>query len=874
MKAAQVDEALTRKFVNEGHRLVFWHDSDHEFADYVTAGETDGLAGELANVQILDVNAVGGLSAKLQLEREDTRGQYLVYSHGERMPAEHDWLLDVRLYSGQFQADVASIWLQELGLNRLALCDHLRARTAFLKSAERRRKLTGLLSTDDDERALDLKMLAVLTGSPVATVFDVLMALCDKHVVDGVFALDDEPAALANLRKKGLDDAFWQCMQDEFSYTAEEPSIAGLLRCLLVTELLGTLEGEALSSVAQFRLPTRQRQASVFLTQWRDSASRGQSYDAVADVVAEDLAMQSLLEPLEWRVVVSVPTFLLVEKMVVGGLRDELLAEVRPSQDEILSVASVRSEGHWLSSAHGDEPERAALAAAYRAIGAAARLFDLLDQVGQWLQSGDAEELLAGYRDQWHEVDQQYRIFHTYAAPAASQGWNLLKSLAESVEGRYDQQFEQPLGVSWSALLDQGFLQQWLSTSLPPQQRFYQRVIAPYLAESPKRRAFVIISDAMRFEVASELRDLVNGRYRYEAQLSGMLGVLPSYTGLGMASLLPHDRLDYNARGEVLADGASTAAGNRTNVLAGVQGIACTAKELEAMKKQEARDFVSGHRVVYIYHNEIDAVGDTASTEAGTFDAVTRALDQVAKAVRRCVDDLNATRVWVTADHGFLFQMAAPVATDRSKLLDKPEKTLKHKKRYVIGQSLNANPAAHCGSTATTAGTTDSVDFWIPRGANRFHFTGGARFVHGGAMPQEVVVPLLAISEISGKKKAATKVGKVGVQVLGNRHRVTTPSCRFDLIQTEAVSDRRKAVTLRVALYEDDQPVSSVERLVFDSASANTEDRQRSVRLELRAGTFDKRTPYFLRLHDTETERELCAVPVVIDRSFSFDDDF
>ena len=34
-----------------------------------------------------------------------------------------------------------------------------------------------------------------------------------------------------------------------------------------------------------------------------------------------------------------------------------------------------------------------------------------------------------------------------------------------------------------------------------------------------------------------------------------------------------------------------------------------------AMKKDEGREFVKDKRVVYIYHNTVDAVGDDAKTE-------------------------------------------------------------------------------------------------------------------------------------------------------------------------------------------------------------------------------------------------------------------
>ena len=158
MKAEQVDQALHQKFVAEGARLVFWHDPNGEFADYVR----DGLTGDLAEVQVLDVAEVGELSAKLRLEREDPTGKYLVYSQGKVPPAEEDWLLDIRLYSAQFHADVASLWLQELGLSSLSLRDHLKARAAFLRNKDRRKKLRRFISVEDDEAALDLKMMAVL----------------------------------------------------------------------------------------------------------------------------------------------------------------------------------------------------------------------------------------------------------------------------------------------------------------------------------------------------------------------------------------------------------------------------------------------------------------------------------------------------------------------------------------------------------------------------------------------------------------------------------------------------------------------------------------------------------------------------------------
>jgi uncharacterized protein (TIGR02687 family) len=290
------------------------------------------------------------------------------------------------------------------------------------------------------------------------------------------------------------------------------------------------------------------------------------------------------------------------------------------------------------------------------------------------------------------------------------------------------------------------------------------------------------------------------------------------------------------------------------------------------MKSEEARQFTQGKRVVYIYHNVIDARGDSASTEGETFEAVSDCIGELVELVQLCVNKLNAAKVWVTADHGFLFQQEAPGETDKSKLSHKPEQAVKVKKRYVIGRQLGTSPEAHHGSIHVTAGAEGGMEFWVPRAANRFHFTGGARFVHGGAMPQEAIVPLVTVTHLRGDKKEGSRSEKVSVQVLGAHHKITTPRYRFEVIQTEAVGERRKPITLRAAVYDGADVVTSVETATFDSTSDSIDERKKSLRFELRAGTYDKAKPYRLVLRDAESDAEVQSVPVVIDRSF--DDDF
>ena len=72
------------------------------------------------------------------------------------------------------------------------------------------------------------------------------------------------------------------------------------------------------------------------------------------------------------------------------------------------------------------------------------------------------------------------------------------------------------------------------------------------------------------------------------------------------------------------------------------------------------------------------------------------------------------------------------VETDKSKLEDTPDHTILTKKRYILGTRLPDHEAVWHGTLSMTAGADGDMEFWIPKGANLFHFVGGARFAHGG----------------------------------------------------------------------------------------------------------------------------------------------
>jgi hypothetical protein len=167
------------------------------------------------------------------------------------------------------------------------------------------------------------------------------------------------------------------------------------------------------------------------------------------------------------------------------------------------------------------------------------------------------------------------------------------------------------------------------------------------------------------------------------------------------------------------------------------------------------------------------------------------------------------------------------------------------------------------------------MQFWVPKGINRFHFVGGSRFVHGGAMPQEVCVPLLRVNYARGEGKGRdrTRVTKVGLAPLFHTTRITTSRHRFTITQTEAVSARVQPVTAKIALYDGDQQISNAEVVAFDSTAADMNLWKKDVWLSLANHSFDPRKTYHLIVRSIEDQLDIFP-PHSVTISLAFDNDF
>jgi uncharacterized protein (TIGR02687 family) len=354
--------------------------------------------------------------------------------------------------------------------------------------------------------------------------------------------------------------------------------------------------------------------------------------------------------------------------------------------------------------------------------------------------------------------------------------------------------------------------------------------VEPFRAKGQK--VFVIISDALRYETAMDFAQRLRAANRWTADVEALFGSLPSYTQLGMASLLPgKERAVDAATSNVTVDGRSASGTpNREQILrvrCGAKAAAVQAEDfLDLNSKTDGRALMRDHDVIYIFHNQIDKVGDAASTEGQTFDAVEKAFLDLDLIIKK-VANINGSNMLLTADHGFLFQqdevgegdMVPPPAADE---------LLYRSRRFAFGKGIKANSKVKIFDSASLGVSGDwSVAF--PLSLGRFSLPGsGKRFVHGGISLQEVVVPVVKIH-----KARTDDTGQVDVELLRVPSKITTGQVALSLFQDRPAGDKTLPLTLRVGLFakEGDTPLSEVKTHVFDSKE--TEARLREISMVL-----------------------------------------
>ena len=453
-----------------------------------------------------------------------------------------------------------------------------------------------------------------------------------------------------------------------------------------------------------------------------------------------------------------------------------------------------------------------------------ARYYERVKAFGT-LTLNSPDEYIQSYQSDFFLIDQYYRL--ATEAYYKIQPTCVLYDAIQKTKQRLDQDYAKlanRFNLEWTRCI--GESAGIKSIHLLRQEDFYEQEIKPF-----QNKVVVIVSDALRYEVAQELIGEL-AKSKHVAKLNAAIAMLPTETKFCKPALLPHKSLTlYGTDGDQNMAVDHKILGTtqeRSEHLSGYRdGALCVQFDEIAKFNKDINKDIFKRPVVYIFHDAIDHTGHNENAQE-TVEACRKAIADIAKMVRYLHDNpCNVTNVYVTSDHGFLFNDIVFAEKDKQQV---KEDNLEKTSRYYLTTSKDVISGVVKYPLSEVSGIeADNVYVAVPDGTNRFAApSGGYMFTHGGASLQEMVIPIVT----SHYERSDNKL-PVGVMLLDRNLSIQASRLRFKLVQTEAVSMNMKERVITVALYHNDKPVTQVKTVTLDKTDQLLDSRKMTVDLTL-----------------------------------------
>ena len=337
----------------------------------------------------------------------------------------------------------------------------------------------------------------------------------------------------------------------------------------------------------------------------------------------------------------------------------------------------------------------------------------------------------------------------------------------------------------------------------------------------------VIISDALRYEVAAELMQEL-AKEKHIATLVPYKAMLPTETKYCKTALLPHRTLELQGT-EMIVDGqVLVTTEQRTAHLARYkEGAVCVKYDVVMNGDQTSNRELFKHPLVYIFHDVIDE----NSHPQNPFEIIRScrtAINQLSALVKRLHATMNVANVVITADHGFIYNDIHFEEKDKHSI---NEACIEKKTRYYFADNMMQAEGVVKMPLNKVSGITVSKPVYVavPIGTNRLAAPGGYSFAHGGASLQEMIIPV-----IRSRERQTDKTEKVGISLMNHNLNMVSSRLKFHLIQSEAVSMTVMERKVVCQVFNGDEPVTAEKELLLNSAdSANLNNRVFEVTLNL-----------------------------------------
>lgn len=862
MDADKVVQDLNRRFaapLSEFYkrRIIVWHDEDREFEDKISDIS-------LTDAKVWVLTGTNYFATKKLLCVDDTTSNYLLYCPISYESQEDNWLLDIELYSEEFRADMVSMWMDEMGVAQTpALRKGFKQYRKFLNAQTRRRAVMNQAAVPNNMAQLQMSVMAAIAGIKEARPNTII-----KAVLQSGLETENNKVYLDFVNYE-IDEAFWRMVAQGTGYHEDEPHLGKMATHILLTATTRTMRQEFLAGLNAFISGAHQAYCYDFVSDWLHSEDSEQIHE-IAEYVESELRLPQRFMKLKTEDLVDTEVFPCINEVILVKLMKEI-------SDHIIDVDVITNTVEKRRTCvFYDEVKNF-----YDGILQVANMQAFFKKHSGGFHTVEPKKIWEEYTSTYYIMDTYYRQFHCSYTESLksyhSELSDLFASVMEKVEGLYTNWYLAQLGKNWSDACADELTEYGRILEIPQQTDFYRRRIA-----SSDNRVYVIISDAMRYEVAATLAEQLRRETQAKVDLKSMQGIFPTITKFGMAALLPHKKLTVeqkmgatSERLAVLADGQSTEANNRDKLLKSAEekSVALKYKDIIGMKRAERQSLVKGMDVVYIYHDTIDEAGHL---EKDIFGACDEAIDELKNMVRIIANEFGGANILITSDHGFLYTHS-PLNED-----DKVDKTgfvnriVEYGRRFAI--MMKDSDPDYLQKVKFLDGETD-YDGFAPKENIRIKMKGGGmNFVHGGISLQEMVVPVIEYhflrndSKEYKRNKSKYDTKPVTVALLSASHKISNMIFSLNFYQKEAVAANREAATYQ--LYFTDSAgkvISDTARIIADKTSDNAQDRTFRCSFNLKSLKYSNTETYYLVIAD-EDGLQISREEFQIDIAFAVDE--
>ena len=820
--------ALAPEGALDTRKIVFWYDDKAEFTE-----DIDNL--EIAGAKLHKLTPVNQFSTKYLLERQDIKSNYLIYAPFPKPDVRDNALEDTLLYSRRFYADLASLLVADLRIDE-KYKPVIQKYINFFAAKDRTQRFYDFEVESFTSETIETALMSALCKTRTASFEEVLRVV----MTDGGF---EHNLFLDEFDKYGLLPAFWQICEESLGYTDSTPSIKRLAATLFATYTARQLHG-VVPQAWKGLISYKSGSIIAFLDSLMNSVVYQERYNELARYIAAVLNARESFRNTEIERLIECDAFHVFDEYIIQWIAGRLIDEdtgAAAAGIDIPGICKLRKTKHF-----GGQyaPQYEMLSAAHEII-----------RQARYTCPEQFEDILKQYIISDYRIDSQYRNFYvSYDRLHDVEHFDNLRVLVENI---YTNKYLGKLLPSFNAALDVKTVMQEEHAQL----KFFEKRI-----KYTKEKTVVIISDALRYEVGRELFEKLISDPNFDAEIKYMIGVLPTYTQLGMAALLPHKSLDIITNGKVLVDGQpSDDIEKRETILQAVlPDSRCVRADSLPIKKNELREILNGMNAVYIYHDHIDNRG--SSSEVEVFAACSEAIDEIFTLIRRLTVSANVYRFIITSDHGFLYKREK--FTESEKIGLDGLKDVFARRRFIIAdRAITADGVASAPLSDIIGGGDERVVSW-PSGVTVFKTTGGLNFVHGGASPQEIILPLILVKA----EKGHIDTHPAKIALVSMVRKITNLITHLDFIQQEPVSDIVTFAEYNIYFISDEnEKISNVQLYQADRKDTDPNKRVFRCRFNFKNIKYDGEKQYWLVAIDNKSGVELFRHQVIMDIAFADD---